>query len=65
VATALSLRRRYTVRMLRLAGRAAEPRPFEMADGSICTLPAGQPHSPLSSLEHLPQRAAQLSRDRV
>jgi hypothetical protein len=33
VTTALSLRRRYTVRILRLAGRAAEPRPFEMAEG--------------------------------
>jgi hypothetical protein len=33
VATALSLRRRYTIRILRLAGRAVEPRPFEMADG--------------------------------
>jgi hypothetical protein len=33
VATALSLRRRYTVRILQLAGRAGEPRPFEMADG--------------------------------
>jgi hypothetical protein len=33
VATAQSLRRRYTVRIFRLAGRAAEPRPFEMADG--------------------------------
>jgi phosphatidyl-myo-inositol alpha-mannosyltransferase len=34
VATALSLRRRYTVRILQLAGRAAEPRPFEMAEGA-------------------------------
>jgi hypothetical protein len=34
VATALSLRRRYTVRVLQLAGRAVEPRPFEMAEGS-------------------------------
>jgi hypothetical protein len=33
VATALSLRRRYTVRILQLAGRAEAPRPFEMADG--------------------------------
>jgi hypothetical protein len=33
VATALFLRRRFTVRILRLAGRTAEPRPFEMADG--------------------------------
>ena len=33
VATALSLRRRYSVRLLQLAGHAAEPRPFEMADG--------------------------------
>jgi hypothetical protein len=33
VATALSLRRRHTVRILRLAGRAAAPRTFEMADG--------------------------------
>jgi hypothetical protein len=46
VATALLLRRRYTVRILRLAGRSAEPRPFEMADGSICTLTAGPPDSP-------------------
>ena len=35
VATALSLRRRHTVRILRLAGRTVEPRPFEMADGAI------------------------------
>jgi hypothetical protein len=42
VATALSLRRRYTVRILRLAGRTTEPRPFEMAD-STCTLTAGPP----------------------
>ena len=35
VATALSLRRRYTVRILQLAGRAAEPRPFEMAEGKF------------------------------
>lgn len=41
VATALSLRRRYTVRVLRLAGRTADPRPFEMAEGSIGQ--AGQP----------------------
>jgi hypothetical protein len=34
VATALSLRRRYAVRILQLAGRAAEPRPFEMAEGA-------------------------------
>jgi hypothetical protein len=40
VATALSLRRRYTVRVLKLAGRAAEPRPFEMAEGHG---EAGQP----------------------
>ena len=33
VATALFLRRRSTVRILRLARRSAEPRPFEMADG--------------------------------
>lgn len=33
VATALSLRRRYTVRALSLAGHAAEPRTFEMAEG--------------------------------
>jgi hypothetical protein len=43
VATALSLRRRYTVRILRLAGRTADPRPFEMADGSIRFGEAGQP----------------------
>lgn len=35
VATALSLRRRRTVRLLQLAGRAAEPRPFEMAEGQF------------------------------
>jgi hypothetical protein len=35
VVTALSLRRRRTVRILRLAGRSVEPRPFEMADGAI------------------------------
>jgi hypothetical protein len=35
VATALSLRGRFTVRILRLAGRTAEPRPFEMAEGLI------------------------------
>ena len=34
VATALSLRRRHTVRILRLARRSVDPRPFEMADGS-------------------------------
>jgi hypothetical protein len=33
VATALSLRRRYAVRILQLAGRAAELRPFEMDEG--------------------------------
>jgi phosphatidylinositol alpha-mannosyltransferase len=33
VATALSLRRRYSVRNFQLAGRAAEPGPFEMAEG--------------------------------
>jgi hypothetical protein len=48
VATALSLRRRYAVRILRLAGRTTEPRPFEMAE-SICTLTAGPPDSPPSS----------------
>jgi hypothetical protein len=42
VATALSLRRRYTVRILRLAGRTTEPCPFEMAE-SLCTLTAGPP----------------------
>jgi hypothetical protein len=50
VATALSLRRLYTVRILRLAGHTNEPRPFEMADGSTCTLTAGLPDSPPSSL---------------
>jgi hypothetical protein len=53
VATALSLRRRYTVRILRLAGHTDEPRPFEMADGSICTLTAGPPDSPPSSLAYV------------
>jgi hypothetical protein len=33
VATALFLRHRFAVRILRLAGGTAEPRPFEMADG--------------------------------
>jgi hypothetical protein len=45
VATALSLRRRYSVRMFRLAGRTADPRPFEIADGGIRTLTAGPPDS--------------------
>jgi hypothetical protein len=49
VTTVLSLRRRYTVRALQLAGRAAAPRPFEMADGSICTLTAGPLDSAASS----------------
>jgi hypothetical protein len=44
VTTALSLRRRYTVRVLSLAGHAAEPRTFEMADGSICD--AAEPRAP-------------------
>ena len=42
VATALSLRRRHTVRILRLAGRTTDPCPFEMAE-SLCTLTAGTP----------------------
>jgi hypothetical protein len=50
VATALSLRRRRTVRILKLAGRAMEPRPFEMADGDMCALTAGPPDSPPSFL---------------
>jgi len=33
VATARALRRRWVVRILRLAGHAEEPQPFEMADG--------------------------------
>jgi hypothetical protein len=53
VATALLLRRRHTVRILRLAGRSVEPRPFEMADGSTCTLTAGPPDSPPSSLAYM------------
>jgi hypothetical protein len=53
VATALSLRRRHMVRILRLAGSSVEPRPFEMADGSICTLTAGPPDSPPSSLAYV------------
>ncbi|HEY9468579.1 MAG TPA: hypothetical protein VIQ76_03085 [Propionibacteriaceae bacterium] len=52
VATALSLRRRRTVRILKLAGRAVEPRPFEMADGAMCALAAGPPDSPPSSLAY-------------
>ena len=53
VATALLLRRRYTVRILRLAGRSAEPCPFEMSDGSMCTMTAGPPDSPPSSLAYV------------
>jgi hypothetical protein len=52
VATALSLRRRRTVRILKLAGRAIEPRPFEMADGDMCALTAGPPDLPPSSLAY-------------
>jgi hypothetical protein len=52
VATALSLRRRHTVRILRLARRSVDPRPFEMAEGAICTLTAGPPDSPTSSLAY-------------
>jgi hypothetical protein len=52
VATALSLRRRRTVRILKLAGRAIEPRPFEMADGEMCALTAGPPDLPPSSLAY-------------
>ena len=53
VATALSLRRRHMVRILRLAKRSVEPRPFEMADGWTCTLTAGPPDSPASSLAYV------------
>jgi hypothetical protein len=53
VATTLALRRLHAVRILRLARRAAEPRPFEMADGWICTLTAGPPDSPPSSLVYV------------
>jgi hypothetical protein len=35
VATALSLRRRHTVRMPGIADSAATPRPFEMVDGDF------------------------------
>jgi hypothetical protein len=52
VATALSLRRRHMVRIFRLARRFVEPRPFEMADGSTCTLTTGPPDSPASSLAY-------------
>ena len=45
VATALSLRRRYTVRILRLARHTNEPRPFEMADGRYCPLTAAPPEA--------------------
>jgi hypothetical protein len=55
VSTALALRRRNSVRIFRLARRSAEPRPFEMAEGSICTLTAGPPDSPPSSLPYLPR----------
>jgi hypothetical protein len=54
VSTALALRRRHTVRILRLARRSVEPRPFEMAEGSICTLTVGPPDSPPSSLGYAP-----------
>jgi hypothetical protein len=54
VSTALALRRRHTVRILWLARRSVEPRPFEMADGSICTLTAGPPDSRPSSLAYVP-----------
>jgi hypothetical protein len=47
VSTALALRRRHTVRIFRLARRSVEPRPFEMAEGTFCTLMA----CPLDSLE--------------
>ena len=40
VATALLLRRRHTVRILQLAGRAVEPRPFEMAEGGQTVQPS-------------------------
>jgi hypothetical protein len=53
VATALSLRHRYTVRILRFAGHTAEPRPFEMAEGKICSLTAGPPDSPPWSLAYV------------
>jgi hypothetical protein len=54
VATALSLRRRYTIRILRLARRAAEPRPFEMADSTPdCAHTPGQPDWPHSSLAYV------------
>jgi hypothetical protein len=51
VATALSLRRRYPIRLLRLAVRTVEPRPFEMAE---CTLMADPPDSPPWSLAYVP-----------
>ena len=53
VATALSLRRRYMVRIFRLARRFVEPRSFEMADSSICTLTAAPADSPASSLAYV------------
>jgi hypothetical protein len=52
VSTALALRRRHMVRILRLARRSVEPRPFEMADG--CTLTAGPLDSPSSSVAYVP-----------
>ena len=45
VSTALALRRRHTVRIFRLARRSVEPRPFEMAEGTFCTLTAFPPDS--------------------
>ena len=53
VATALSVRRRHMVRILRLARRSVEPRPFEMEDGWTCVLGAGPPDSPPSSLVYM------------
>ena len=45
VSTALALRRRHIVRIFRLARRSVEPRPFEMAEGTFCTLMACPPDS--------------------
>jgi hypothetical protein len=43
VTVAASLRRRQTVRLLRLAGEAAEPRAFEMMDGQELVWSGGLP----------------------
>jgi hypothetical protein len=55
VSTALALRRRHTVRIFRLARRSVEPRPFEMAEGTFCSLTACPLDPPRWSLPYLPR----------